>query len=212
MNMRLRLSGSIGGVSINSTINREAEGAIAQTPELPAASAGTLSTRTSDTAGVVTLSANHGIEVGNLIDIYFGTQLAFDALVTGVSGNNVTFEAAAGDDLPAEDDDIIAAKTVMIDTDFQPGYLQGLYMECTAPARVGVYSEAGHKTSFRLTANECNTWWKVGNQIPPLAALMPGETVDFIRVSQAGTAKVATLDFAALYDSIISPSSSSSGE
>ena len=52
---RLTITGDIGGASLNSTMVRSATGQIGQFPiTLAAADAGTLSTRTSDTAGTLT--------------------------------------------------------------------------------------------------------------------------------------------------------------
>ena len=50
-----------GGISVQGVISRAAEGQIGQEVSLPAADAGTLSTRTSDTAGTLTLGAGHGV-------------------------------------------------------------------------------------------------------------------------------------------------------
>lgn len=212
--MNLSITGAIAGLPATSKINRTATGGIAQSPTMPKANAAVLTTRSSEDSGVVTLTGSHGIEVGDFIDIYHGTTgLTFDAVVTNVTGAAVTFDNALGGELPPEDDAVIVAKTVMLDTDFDPGYMQAIFMRCPGKGRVGVYSSDGHRSTSQIYDGEPSLWWKSRpNQIPPLAALMPSETVDFMRVSHTDTTKPQVMNIGVVYDSEIAPSSSTSSE
>lgn len=77
-----------------------ADGAIVKDPTLAAAKTGTLSTRTSDTAGTLTMAGGHGIVDGDIIDIYWADGQATAALVGTVATNSVPFTLATGDVLP----------------------------------------------------------------------------------------------------------------
>lgn len=63
---------------------------------------GTLTTRTSDTAGVATLQVGHGLNVGNSVDVVWASGRRFSASVSGVSGADVTFSGGSGPNLPAQ--------------------------------------------------------------------------------------------------------------
>ena len=67
---------------------------------------GPLSTRTGDEEGTITMnSAEHGIEEGDLIDVYWDGGRRSGVTVDTVSDEDVTFSGGTGDDLPAEDTD-----------------------------------------------------------------------------------------------------------
>jgi len=63
---------------------------------------GTLSTRTDNDTGIVTLATGHGIETADVVDVYWvgGIRYGMDATV---AANAVTVDGGAGDNLPAED-------------------------------------------------------------------------------------------------------------
>ncbi|MCK4341005.1 MAG: hypothetical protein KAY37_04700 [Phycisphaerae bacterium] len=78
---RLTLSGDIGGISVNSTVTRTADGQIGHDVTLNPAKTGTLSTRTSDTEGTLTLESGHGIQDGDTIDVYWDGGRRYDVTV-----------------------------------------------------------------------------------------------------------------------------------
>jgi len=80
-------------------------------PAIVAAQTGTLTTRTSDTAGIATLSTGHGIETGDVVDVYFAAGVRY-GMTTTVATNAVTLASGAGDVLPLQD----AAVTVVVQT------------------------------------------------------------------------------------------------
>ncbi|MCK4341023.1 MAG: hypothetical protein KAY37_04790 [Phycisphaerae bacterium] len=100
---RLTLSGDIGGISVNSTVTRTADGQIGHDVTLNPAKTGTLSTRTSDTEGTLTLESGHGIQTGDMYTASWNTS-GTDAAVY-----DVDFEAwdLAGNSQLAEDAETI---------------------------------------------------------------------------------------------------------
>lgn len=97
-------------------------GAVENVATLAAAQPGTLSTRTSGTAGTLTMtSSGHGITTGARLDIYWPTTttapintagVAYGATVGTVSGTSVPFTLATGDALPL----VTTAITAMVPT------------------------------------------------------------------------------------------------
>lgn len=105
--LRLNVSMS-GGVSCSAAIDREVDQQESFDPTLTKGQAGTLSTRTNNTEGTLTLGLSHGIGTGNTIDIYWDGGMRYGVTVGTVSGTSVPFSSGAGDNLPDEDSDIVA--------------------------------------------------------------------------------------------------------
>jgi hypothetical protein len=101
----------IGGISIQKTIGRQASGdATAEVDLLPGA-AGELTTRTDDDTGTVTMdAAEHGIETGDVVDVYWSGGRRFGVTVGTVAGTAVPIDAGAGDNLPITTTEIVVVK------------------------------------------------------------------------------------------------------
>jgi len=200
MNMTL----SAGGITIQGLASRTAEGQISQEVSLPAADAGTLTTRTSDTAGTLTMSSGHGISTGDTIDIFWTDgsgveQCAYGATVGTVSGTSVPFTGASGTILPAAASSITAGGQVAINTDFDGDNVQIIALQSTRTGHFDfqdVGSVSLHAAS--LTASE-PWWWVSGTGVSnPLA----GNPVDTLKVSNGDSANAATVKLGVLYDSV----------
>ncbi|MBK9128182.1 MAG: hypothetical protein IPM13_10320 [Phycisphaerales bacterium] len=61
---------------------------------------GTLTTRTSDTAGTLTMESGHGIATGNTIHVYWDGGKRIGVTVGTVSGTSVPISGGSGDNLP----------------------------------------------------------------------------------------------------------------
>lgn len=70
------------------------------TADLSAAKTGTLTTRTTSTAGTLTMTTGHGITDGQRLDIFWSTGACYGATVGTVSTNSVPFTGAQGTVLP----------------------------------------------------------------------------------------------------------------
>jgi hypothetical protein len=69
-------------------------------PEVAAAKTGTLSTRTNDTSGTLTMDSGHGFTTGVIIDLYWSGGSRYNVVVGTVSGDSVPFSSGSGDNLP----------------------------------------------------------------------------------------------------------------
>lgn len=90
-----------GGVTIQTLpIIRTNSGPIGLEDTLTAAKSGTLTTRTSDTVGTLTMAAGHGITTGQIIDIYWTGGVQYGVTVGTVATNSVPISLGDGDNLP----------------------------------------------------------------------------------------------------------------
>jgi hypothetical protein len=110
-----RLSFAIGGRTFNHSVNANLDGTeyIEPSAKVAIAHSGSLTTRTDNDTGVVTLSAGHGILTGDRVDLYWevgGVKGKRLGMAATVAGNAVTVDLGAGDVLPAGASTIILAK------------------------------------------------------------------------------------------------------
>ncbi len=99
---------TIAGVSFNGSQACEGELNQAAQIEIGPAQPGSLTTRTSNTVGTITMTnADHGIQTGDRIDIYWTGGRRRGVLVGTVSGLDVPFTVGAGTNLPSALDPVI---------------------------------------------------------------------------------------------------------
>lgn len=90
-----------GGITIQPLpIQRTNSGTIALEDTLNTAKAGTLSTRTDNNTGTLTLESGHGITDGQIIDVYWSGGVQRTVTVGTVSGTSVPIDGGIGDNLP----------------------------------------------------------------------------------------------------------------
>ncbi|MCC6910062.1 MAG: hypothetical protein IT430_19175 [Phycisphaerales bacterium] len=197
MDSRLTISGEIAGAPLNSSLSRSADGAIRHGPiTLPAAEAGDLSTRTTDTTGVLTI-AGTALLIGDTIDLYWDGGRRYDVDVDNVVGDDVTFSGGAGDILPAVSTAITAAEQVVIATDFDGANLVAVGALCTARGHLSFQETGVTELSVDLNSREAWFWLDQSTAPNPLVSTVVGA----IKASHAGSAAAATLDLGVLYDS-----------
>src|SRR5690349_15739086 len=117
-----QLSYQIGGVLINSRISRSATGQIAHDPsvangKLTPGKAGSLTTRSGNNAGVVTLSTGHGIATNDKVDVYWAGGVQYNCTAT-VATNAITLASGAGDNLPTQGTAVVLCKRTVIASAF----------------------------------------------------------------------------------------------
>jgi len=192
---------SVGGLSIQSTVTRTETGQIGQEVPLPAANAGTLPTRTGDGAGTITLEAGHGIQAGDVIDIYWDGGLRYNVTVDTVVGNDITFDdtpAAAGDVLPAQDTAVTVSKQTTIDVDFDGDLLKMIVACSTYRSHIQFRDDTPTVLkAVELPAGEAWSWVSDQGITNPLA----GDPVNDVKASNGDSSAAATLKIGALYDS-----------
>lgn len=165
---------------------------------LAAAKTGTLTTRSSGTAGTLTMTGGHGITDGQRIDIYWSTGSCRGATVGTVSVNSVPFTGATGDALPVQD----TAVTVQVpdeETFAVPGDdTVSISVSCPQGGTV-VFADSMGAEIFAVvrdatTTNYVNVISETGTN--PFA----GETVAKIFLSQRSSSQTSTLTGCVQYD------------
>lgn len=103
-----------GTVLGNTAVVRSCDVAPVYELDPAAGNAGTLSTRTDNTTGTLTLGASHTIETGDTVDIHWQSggvnYCQRDCTVGTVSGTSVPFSGGSGTNLPAEDSSVVCTE------------------------------------------------------------------------------------------------------
>jgi hypothetical protein len=99
------------GASINANFSREGDGGGVCEIAVPKGKTGTLTTRTDNETGTLTMSSGHGITTGQFIDLYWATGIRRGITVGTVSVNSVPIGAdnsGSGNNLPSASTAIVA--------------------------------------------------------------------------------------------------------
>jgi hypothetical protein len=131
------------GMTFRRTVALTTDGAVIKNPTLAAAKTGALTTRTSDTVGVLTMDSGHGIGTGNRLDLYWDGGSRYGITVGTVSGVTVPLTSSgAGDVLPADETAITAMVPQLETFAVTAADMDALFVGCGAAQATAVFREA----------------------------------------------------------------------
>jgi hypothetical protein len=133
---------SVDGKSFSQQQNVQSNSSIRREVPVAAAKTGTLTTRTDNTTGTLTMAAGHGFTTGVKIDIYWpdpttGEQKHRRNVVVGtVATNSVPISGGSGDNLPVATTPITAMMPTVVDARFDGDDMVIRAITANAPALV----------------------------------------------------------------------------
>jgi hypothetical protein len=172
---------------------------------LAAGKAGTLTTRTNDGEGVITLgAANTTIAVADLIDIYWAGGARYAVRVDSLSGSNdveLNFDdtpGGTGDVLPADETAVIVCERVTINTAIDGDNVQLFGLQCDQRSQITFYDvgDAIIKQYTLPVAFTAHTWC----QSSDVANALTGNPITYAKASN-GSTTAATMRIRCLQDS-----------
>jgi hypothetical protein len=195
---------SAGGVSIQKSVVRSGDGSIGIEATLPAAKAGTLTTRTDDNTGEATLGASHGITDGMIVDVYWSGGVRYGMTVGTVASLVVPIDGGAGDNLPAEDAVITLVQQVSINVSIDGDNLEilGIVAEYTDPNSTAqahvLFEDAGGDdiAELDLTANSPLIYDIAAGVSNPFT----GDPITVAKASNGSSSAAATLKITGVVD------------
>ncbi len=110
------ISLSVGGVAIQKAVTRTGDHPNTYEISLPAGKSGTLTTRTDDDTGVLTVASGHGITDSDTVDVYWSGGMRYGVDVTATTSTTISIDLGSGDVLPAASTAIVVTKQVDINT------------------------------------------------------------------------------------------------
>lgn len=205
-NAQYGISLSIGGKSIFKSVTHTADNAGVHEVSLAAAEDGTLTTRTSDTVGEITMgSASHTITTGMTIDIFWSGGRQYGVTVGTVSGTAVPISGGTGDILPSTSTALTVDEQVVVNSmiDGDNVSILGVKMEIadtTSTAKGSIDMQDSGSASINqidLTANQLQVWDIAGGVTNDFT----GNVIETSHVSNGDSSNAATLYILFLQDS-----------
>lgn len=183
---------SVDGKSYTQQTSKQGNSSIRRDVALPAAKAGSLTTRTDNTTGTLTMASGHGITTAAKLDIYWadpttGNRLSRRNVTVGtVATNSVPFSGGLGDNLPVASTPITAQVPTIVDMRFDGDDLVVMVVTADAIATV-VFTADDNAEDYAVvtTASGQVQEWYDGNGI---ANPLVGDTETLIHVSQGDSA------------------------
>lgn len=172
---------------------------------LPAAKAGSLTTRTDASTGTVTMSsASHGITTAAVVDLYWDGGRRYGVTVGTVAGTAVPFSGGAGDDLPSASTSLTVSEQVVATCNIDGDNVQvlGLFHELPdsdsgkASAQF-VDSGAATIAQVDLDATKAVAYDVAGGETNPFT----GNPIVSVRASNGSSDNAGTLSIVSLEDS-----------
>lgn len=186
-----------GGISIQTLpVVRTNSGPIALEDTLSAAKSGTLTTRTDNNTGTLTMASGHGITDGQIIDIYWSGGVHRSATVGTVSGTSVPIDNGIGDNLPTANTAITAVvqKSINLAIDGDNAKIVAMVLE-TVDKSLRTAGNVQFRDSSNaviaeidLVANVPQVWDIEGGSSNPFT----GNPITNLKASQANTTTTET--------------------
>ncbi len=192
----LNYAGLPTAFSLSTTISSEA--AVPFSVTLAAAKTGTLTTRTDDNTGTLTMSASHGITTGARLDLYWTGGSRRGMTVGTVSVNSVPIDGGSGDVLPSA----AASITAQVPTEQAVVVTGDDIIALAARLPLGgtiVYADSGDvELAYAVLTSTLTTyvWVEADGGTNPLA----GDALAKVFLSQGSSAATSTASGLVQYD------------
>ena len=199
-----QISANIEGHSYAQTVTITSDNAIVSEKSVAAgvAPSGTLTTRTSDTVGTLTMaSGSHGITTASRMDIYWdagtgmGSGIRYGVTVGTVSGTSVPFTVGAGDVLPVATTAVIAKVPEVESVVVTGSNVTGIGISSAFAGTVVVAAGSTNTLPQRFTSPGAYNWNATTGGTNPLA----GASITQVFMSHASTS-AATMSVALQYN------------
>lgn len=197
--LQLQRGYSLGGVNHEESRTINGDTAIGTEISLSAAKAGTLTTRTDDNTGVVTLSVDHGVTDGQKLDVYWSGGSRRGMTVGTVVDQVVPIDGGAGDNLPALSSAITAMVPVVNDLELIGDNLVALIGSGSAKGIISIQETDGTERHVLQVygANRIagGSWLEEDGDTNPLA----GQATEKVAFSHGDSSGTKTMRLSGMY-------------
>jgi len=177
----------VAGVAVSSIITRLDELETAFQNTMAPGRAGTLSTRTDDNTGIVTVASGHGITDADKVSVFWNGGYRYNVTVTATTSTTISIDLGAGANLPIATTVVVVGKEVEHALAIDGDQLVVLAIGCEN--RASIHFRDGSDASllpYDLQASEGRLWVAGMGFTNPLAS----DTVANIVIANGGvTAK-----------------------
>lgn len=135
-------------------------------PSVPAAKTGSLTTRTDNDTGVLTMDSGHGFVTNNVIDVFWSGGYR-RAMTATVATNAVTVDGGSGDNLPAVNTAVTAMVPTEVTLALSGNAVVGLAVSSPRPGCVVFCDGGGDITAatYRIATAGTSQVWASGDGV-----------------------------------------------
>lgn len=185
-----------GGDPLNSTMTQTASGEKNHDDTLVnAGKSGTLTTRTDDNTGVITLGSSHGVTDSHIVDVYWAGGVRYGMTVTGTDSTTISIDGGAGDVLPAAETTVVVGITEDIVCVLTGDDARAISIVCNKRCHVDFQDAGGSELPLEIAANGGWDWTYDSGLANPIA----GDSIIIARVS-CGETVAGRFRYRILYD------------
>ena len=197
MDLKISKTNSLGGKNFPQSKTISGDSAAVAERSVQAAQDGTLTTRTSDSVGTITMaSTSHTITTGARVDLYWSGGMRRGVTVGTVSGTSVPITVGAGDNLPNNLTDLTVSIPKNVTVEVLGTNLKGLLFYTAKRGQV-VLEDSGGTEHFQKQLEAEGSWdWFDGNgETNPIT----GDTISDVYLSH-GETTAQTMRIGMLYN------------
>lgn len=186
----------VAGLSFGEVTELLNEGAISTDIAIPAGKAGSLTTRTNNTEGVITCS-DHGFEEADALAIFWAGGSRYNVTISTHNTGTLTFTGGAGDNLPTELTAVVISKQYTISETFNGDNVSVIALQADQRT-VSVFEESDNSVHMvkDLAANGLFSYASSSGLTSPVASAV----IDHIDVAN-GSTSIANYKLAVMYNS-----------
>lgn len=196
MKFQLTANVAFAGLSFSGNNSADVTNAVPIEKSLPAAKVGSLTTRTDNDTGTLTMNAGHGIVTGDRLDLYWienGVPGQRRGMTVGtVSGNSVPIDLGTGDNLPAAATPVTAMVPVALEARFDGDDIAALVVD-TGGARGQVVFTDGSNVEQAAYIHPLTTQFTVWFKNNGVTNQLAGDSTQKVFLSHGDSAATRTI-------------------
>jgi hypothetical protein len=169
---RFTRTGTVGSDTFTESVNDSAETKEDARPTVAAAKTGTLTTRTDNDTGTLTMTGGHGIITGDTLDVFWTGGSRRGMTVGTVATNSVPIDGGSGDNLPTAATAITAMVPEEVPFTVDGDEVVFLSVKSPAAGYVTFKDDADAIITaavYQLDAGEGKVWYSASGETNPLA-------------------------------------------
>lgn len=167
-----------GGVTLEQNVVQNVDRVLNIQEDLVRAKTGTLTTRTDNDTGTLTMEASHGITTSAVVDVYWSGGARYGMTVGTVSGTSVPIDGGSGDNLPIATTAITAMVPLSFSVDVSGAggaeALQHLFVSMGGAKGSLIFSDGSDTVRISFTQTDTVYEWRKNqpgpNTTDPLTA------------------------------------------
>ena len=181
---RTTITTNVAGSSISSVFERTQEDSRGISISIDAGKSGTLSTRTDNDTGVVTVASGHGIVDTDTVAVFWDGGSRYNVDVTATTSTTISIDVGTGTNLPVATTAVVISKQSIHNVAITGDRLEVFAVGSRVRSSVEFWSSAPTSLlRYDIATGEGRAWVKTTDVTNPLA----GVTVATVRVANGST-------------------------